>query len=170
MYVPAYRRTFCVWTVEARGRPERPGLGLGLEAGGAGCAGMALRVPSRTFLESLQALWAREMLTGVYRPRWLPAQEDEGGERTVLAFVAERRHPQYAAGLGEDERAACIASARGELGSCREYLENSVHALQAAGIRDPGLEAMMDRVRALAGDGRRGGGDAAGLSRHAPAD
>ena len=151
LYLPGYRRVFCVWTVQARGRPERPGLGLGLEAGAPGCGGMALRIPSAHLMESLQALWAREMLTGVYVPRWLRGQREDGNAQTVLSFVADCRHPQYAGGLSDDERAACIASARGELGSCLEYLEHSVSALRGAGITDPYLDAMMDRVHAAAG-------------------
>ena len=152
-YLPGYRRTFCVWTVQARGRPECPGLGLGLEEGGPGCEGMALQLPLARLNESLQALWLREMLTGIYSPCWLRGREEGGGSRTVLAFVADRRHPQYASGLGDEERAACIASARGELGSCLEYLEQSVSALRAAGIADPYLDDMMDRVRGAQGHG-----------------
>ena len=116
---------------------------------------MALRVPSEPRLEALRALWSREMLTGVYRPCWLAGEDEAGRERIALAFVADPAHPQYAHGLNDDRRAACIASARGELGSCLEYLENSVSALRAAGIRDPGLDAMMDRVRRVAGGTQR---------------
>ena len=148
LFLPGYRRAFCVWTVQARGRPERPGLGLGLEEGGPGCEGMALQLPLPRLTESLQALWSREMLTGIYSPCWLRGREEDGTLRTVLAFVADRRHPQYASGLDDDERAACIASARGELGSSLEYLEQSISALRLAGIADPCLEDMMARVRA----------------------
>lgn len=150
LFLPGYRRAFCVWTVQARGRPECPGLGLGLEAGGPGCEGMALQVSTARLAVSLEALWAREMLTGVYRPRWLCGQWENGEEQSVLAFVADPCHPQYAGGLSDDERAACIASARGELGSCLEYLEHSVSALRGAGITDPYLDAMRDRVRGAA--------------------
>lgn len=151
LYLPGYRRTFCIWTVQARGRPECPGLGLGLEAGGSGCDGIALQVPLTRLMESLVALWAREMLTGVYLPHWLSTQGGDGTSRTVLAFVADPRHPQYAGGLSDDERAACIASAHGELGSSLEYLEQSISALRAAGIADPCLDDMMARVRAAEG-------------------
>ena len=151
LYLPGYRRAFCIWTVQARGRPERPGLGLGLVAGGDGCEGVALKVPPGRRMESLRALWSREMLTGVYRPRWLSGRDEAGAAHEVLAFVADPAHPQYARGLTEDERAACIASARGELGTCLEYLENSVSALRAAGIEDPDLDAMTERVRRAAG-------------------
>ena len=151
LHLPGYRRAFCVWTVQARGRPERPGLGLGLEAGGTGCEGLALRIPPASRDESLRALWSREMLTGIYAPCWLSGTQAGGGRRTVLAFVVDRRHPQYAGGPGDDERAACIACATGELGSCLEYLEQSVSALRAAGIVDPYLDAMMARVHRVGG-------------------
>ena len=147
-FLPEHRRAFCIWTVEARGRPERPGLGLGLERGGAGCHGVALQVPRRRTCESLCRLWEREMLTGVYAPRWLGART-ACGPQAVLAFVAAPGHPQYAGGLDDEERAACIARARGTLGSCLEYLERTVDALEAAGITDPDLAGMRDRVRTM---------------------
>lgn len=145
-YLPECRRAFCIWTVEARGRPERPGLGLGLEAGGPGCHGVALRVPRAGARESLRRLWEREMLTGVYAPRWMSAHAARG-RLAVLAFVADPGHPQYAGGLDDEARAACIARARGTLGPCLEYLERSVEALEAAGIADPELALMLARVR-----------------------
>ena len=145
-YLPECRRAFCVWTVEARGRPERPGLGLGLEEGGPGCHGVALRVPRARVRESLRRLWEREMRTGVYAPRWRSAHVARG-RQAVLAFFADPGHPQYAGGLGDEARAACIARARGVLGSCLEYLERTVEALEAAGIADPELARMLARVR-----------------------
>ena len=138
-----------MWTVQARGRPERPGLGLGLEAGESGCDGVALQVPAARRAESLEALWEREMLTGIYEPRWLCARGAGHAIHPVLAFVADPGHPQYAGGLGDEERAACIATAHGELGSCFDYLDHSVSALRAAGIVDPGLDSMLARVRVV---------------------
>ena len=68
-----YRRAFCFWTVSARGTPERPGLGLGLEAApGARCGGVALRIAGATEAADIERLWAREMYTAVYRPAWVP--------------------------------------------------------------------------------------------------
>ncbi len=151
LHLPGYRRTFCVWTVQARGRPECPGLGLGLEEGASGCDGVAMRVPSDRLMDSLRALWEREMLTGIYRPRWLTGSDEGRGSQAVLAFVADPRHPQYARRLDDDARAACIARARGELGTCLEYLEQSVIALRRAGITDPYLDEMMDKARRVAG-------------------
>ena len=148
-YLPDCRRAFCVWTVEARGLPERPGLGLGLEEGGPGCHGIALQVPRARMHESLCRVWAREMWTGIYAPRWLAANTARG-RQAVLAFVADPRHPQYAGRLSDEARAACIAGARGELGSCLEYLERTVAALEAAGIADAYLTGMLARARSRA--------------------
>ena len=66
-----FRRAFCFWTVSARGTPERPGLGLGLEAApGARCGGVALKIDGATETADIERLWAREMYTAVYRPAW----------------------------------------------------------------------------------------------------
>nr|MCS5575046.1 gamma-glutamylcyclotransferase [Pseudomonadales bacterium] len=42
-----YQRRFCVYTVEARGTPDLPGLGLGLEPGPGLCSGVLLSIPHR---------------------------------------------------------------------------------------------------------------------------
>ena len=141
-----YRRSFCVWTVEARGTPERPGLGLGLvPAAGERCEGVALALAPSGRDEALAALWEREMLTGVYRPAWLPLAT-EGGGIVALAFVVDRFHPQHAGELDAADAARCIARARGRLGPCRDYLLATVRALAAEGIEDAGLSALVGLV------------------------
>ncbi|MDA0262014.1 MAG: gamma-glutamylcyclotransferase, partial [Proteobacteria bacterium] len=64
-----YHRSFCVWTQLARGTPERPGLALGLVAGGA-CRGIAYRIKRRLAADMFDRVWRREMFTGCYAPRW----------------------------------------------------------------------------------------------------
>ncbi len=56
-----------------RGTPQTPGLVFALLPGGA-CRGVVFRLRREHADEELERLWAREMPTGVYDPRWLPAR------------------------------------------------------------------------------------------------
>jgi len=143
-----YARRFCIWTSLARGTPERPGLALGLEAAVGRCPGVAFRLDPAELDEALEALWEREMVTGIYEPQWL-AMETAAGPVTALAFVVDRRHRQYAGALPQETAAAVIAGANGKFGSCRDYLANTVSALRASGHPDPELEALLEAVQAL---------------------
>src|SRR5271166_4937166 len=53
-----WHRSFCVYSHRYRGTPERPGLVLGLDRGGA-CRGMAFRVPTSEVGAALGYLWDR---------------------------------------------------------------------------------------------------------------
>ena len=144
-----YQRRFSVWTVEARGTPEQPGLGLGLQQNDdADCSGLLLQLPQQTAAreQALQAIWEREMLTGIYRPCWLDVETAES-TLTALAFIVDTKHPQYAADLSEIEQAKYIHSAVGVLGTCRDYLDSTVTALSEAGFDDLSLLQLRDKVR-----------------------
>ncbi len=142
-----HRRAFNVWSMLARGTPDRPGLGLGLEPGGA-CSGVAFRLDETSLEADLKALWAREMHNGIYVPEWLTVTADSG-PFTALCFVADPTHPQYAGALPDADAAAVIAHAEGKFGSCRDYLASTVHALSAHGFPDATLNSMLDRVEEL---------------------
>jgi cation transport protein ChaC len=143
-----YARRFSIWTSLARGTPERPGLAMGLEAAAGRCPGIAFRLDPAQLDEAMEALWEREMVTGIYEPRWLLV-ETERGPLTALAFVVDQSHRQYAGKLPQDTAAAIIAGANGKFGSCRDYLANTVAALRAAGYPDAELEALLDAVQNL---------------------
>ncbi len=146
--LPTHRRAFNVWSMLARGTPDRPGLGLGLESGGT-CSGVAFRLDDATLEKDLDTLWAREMHSGLYLPEWLPVASDEGS-LTALCFVADTDHPQYAGALPDDDVVAVIAAAEGKFGSCREYLASTVRALETHGFTDAALQSILDRVEAMA--------------------
>ncbi len=140
--LPGYRRSFCVWTAHARGAPDNPGLGLGLVRDAAGaCEGVALRLDPGADPAELEALWAREMWTGVYQPLWRPV--DTASEAaTALVFAVDPDHPQYSGLLSSAETAALIATAHGKFGSCRDYLFNTARSLHEYGIGDAELDAL----------------------------
>ncbi|WP_366556079.1 gamma-glutamylcyclotransferase [Aquibaculum sediminis] len=137
-----YHRRFCVFSLRYRGTPERPGLVLGLAPGGA-CRGMAFRVPASDGEEVLDYLWEREMVTGVYRPRWLRVDTPQGPAH-ALSFVADPGHGQYCR-LNAESTAALIRQGVGQRGPCRDYLINTERHLREMGIRD----RMLTRLIAL---------------------
>lgn len=146
--VPGWRRGFCVWTLLARGTPERPGLALALDRGGA-CDGVAFRIAAAEVDDALRQVWDREMFTGIYRPRWLSVTID-GAEVDAIVFTVARAHPQYAGALPPDTAARYIARAHGENGACRDYLANTVRHLARLGIDEPDLRDLLRRVDEIA--------------------
>ncbi len=144
--VRGWHRRFCLWLKAGRGTPESPGLMLALDRGGS-CRGVAFRLPDGQVEEELLILWRREMLSGSYEARWLDAHSPEGPMR-VITFVANRRHDRFTNLLSDEEVADRIAVARGPLGSCIEYLRNTVEHLEALGFRDASLERIRRRVDA----------------------
>jgi len=132
-----YHRAFCVYSSRYRGTPEKPGLVLGLNRGGA-CRGIAYMVAPHQTGNALETLWTREMRRRTYRPRLL--QVDAAGERVrALTFVADPAHPSYAGRLPLDEIAALIERGVGARGANIEYLINTLRHLEALGVRDPAL-------------------------------
>jgi len=145
-----FHRSFCVFSHRYRGTPEVPGLVLGLDRGGS-CRGLAFRVPAGEGEEVLDYLYAREMITGVYHPSWRAAKTDQGSV-SAITFVVDRAHRQYAGGLSHDEMVGLILQGHGARGPCMEYLENTVHHLQALGLRDRALERLLKEAKARRAD------------------
>ena len=144
-----YVRELCIWTQEARGTPDRPGLGLGLTRDSqAICHGVAHRIEAADQAAALDALWEREMLTGIYEPKWIHLQ-CEAGPLQALAFTVVNEHPQYAGRIPLAIQAQIVAHARGELGSCLDYVANTLSALNHAGVDEPTLETVYRLARKL---------------------
>ncbi|MGD1877836.1 MAG: gamma-glutamylcyclotransferase [Kiloniellaceae bacterium] len=145
--VRGLHRSFCIYSHRYRGTPQVPGLVLGLDRGGS-CQGMVFRVPAAEAEAVLDYLDEREMVTGVYHPTWRRA-ETEAGAVTAMTFVVDRHHRQYAGGLDHDAMVALILQGRGNRGLCLDYLQNTVHHLQALGLRDRALERLLKEARRL---------------------
>ena len=136
-------RALCVYSFVHRGTPEKPGLVLGLDRGGA-CRGIAFRVAERRRAATVAYLRAREQVTSVYREVmrsvWL---ENEPRQRvSALAYVVDRGHVQYAGRLSMAEQLRHVHQGHGQSGANREYVISTVRAIEAEGFRDTQLHRL----------------------------
>ena len=148
--VEGWRRSFCFWMPLGRGTPELPGLMLALERGG-DCEGIAYRLAPDQVRSELAILWNREMLAGVYQPRWVPTTLRDGRTVTAVTFVVDTAHCQYCGDLPIERAAHHIAFAEGRRGACRDYLANTAAHARALGIHDPYIEELVRARRRAAG-------------------
>ncbi|MDB5598401.1 MAG: putative cation transport protein chaC-related [Xanthobacteraceae bacterium] len=141
-------RSLCVYSFVHRGTPERPGLVLGLDRGGA-CRGMAFRVVAAKRAETIAYLRAREQVTMVYReavrPVWL--KNDARKRVRALCYMVDRGHAQYAGRLPIDEQVHFVRQGHGQAGPNREYVLASVTALEQLGYRDTELHQVAERLK-----------------------
>jgi cation transport protein ChaC len=133
-----YHRALCVFSHVHRGTPQRPGLVLGLDRGGR-CHGVAFQVAAEEAAETVAYLRAREQVTGVYVERRLPVRLDGGGTVEALTYVVDRRHPQYAGRLPEDELLRLVRQGVGVSGANPDYVRQTHAHLVEMGVTDPVL-------------------------------
>ena len=132
-----YHRSFCLYSRDYRGTPERPGLVLGLDHGGS-CRGVACLLPPGRVGETLDRIWAREMTGRVYDMRAVSLRTRQGAV-IAHACIVRRQSPDYAGRLPVEEAARLLANAVGGRGSGRDYLAGTLRHLDALGIRDRSL-------------------------------
>src|ERR1700743_3212079 len=136
-------RALCVYSFVHRGTPEKPGLVLGLDRGGA-CRGVVFRVTAAARKETVAYLRAREQVTSVYREVmrsvWL---ENEPRQRvSALAYVVDRGHVQYAGRLPLAEQLRHVIQGHGRSGNNRDYVLSTVKSIEAQGFRDGQLHQL----------------------------
>lgn len=144
--VHGYHRGFRIRLTHGRGSADTPGLMLGLDPGGT-CNGMGLRIGRDNLEYELLMVWRREMLTGVYQPRWVWLRTEQG-RLPALTFVTDTRSRNYCGALGATDVVRLLATGRGVLGSCAEYLANTVADLDKHGIHDGRLHDLQRQVTA----------------------
>jgi cation transport protein ChaC len=142
-----YRRCFCIYSVHHRGTPERPGMVLGLDRGGA-CEGIAYRVTPAAAAATVRYLRAREQINGVYREAHLPVEliKVPRQETMALTYIVERAHPSYAGQLPLAKQALLIRGAKGVSGTGLDYLINTLRHLSELGIRERELERLLRMI------------------------
>jgi cation transport protein ChaC len=145
-----FHRRFCVYSHRYRGTPDTPGLVLGLARGGS-CRGLAYQVPAAEGEAVMDYLYEREMVLGVYDPRWLKVALDDGRVVHAAGFVVDPTHPQYAGRLSLDAMADLILQGEGKGGTCLDYLRNTVHHLEALDMHDRALHRLLRHVERRCG-------------------
>jgi glutathione-specific gamma-glutamylcyclotransferase len=144
-----YHRDLSIWSVFARGTPDCPGLGFGLEEKpGTLCDGIVFTLPKTTTEADLMPLWEREMWTGSYSAEWVSVAVD-GVEVAAMTFVVLPDHFQYAGGLHLMEKARYISAASGKYGTCYDYVADTVREMKAQGIEDEDLDDLMKAVERI---------------------
>ena len=136
-------RALCVYSFDHRGTPEKPGLVLGLDRGGA-CRGVAFRVARRLRGKTVEYLRGREQTTNVYREVlrsvWLG---NEPRQRvSALTYVVDHGHVQYAGRLSLAEQLRLVQQGHGRSGNNRDYVLSTVRSIEAQGFRDEQLHRL----------------------------
>ncbi len=144
--VHGWHRALKMWSRINRGTPERPGLVFALLNGGS-CQGVAMRVPQAHVPAALESLWAREMPSKVYLPRWVNGQTEKGVVR-ALTFILPRAHPNHTGKLSDEQYRAIFADRiGGRYGHTLEYAQTTLASFRQWGIRDPALERLVQLAK-----------------------
>ncbi|MGG6266416.1 gamma-glutamylcyclotransferase [Leptolyngbya sp. AN03gr2] len=142
--IHGWHRSFCLRTPVGRGTPENPGLVLALESGGS-CRGIAYRIAPEQLATELLLLWRREMVAGAYIPRWVKVWT-AGTFIDAITFTINPTHPMYDPHLSVEQVATTIATAGGALGSCSDYLSQTIQGLAEHQIVDRSLLNLKKRA------------------------
>jgi len=141
------RRAFCIYSVHHRGTYARPGLVLGLAPGGS-VRGMAYRVAPADWAATYAYLLEREQPTETYVEARRFVRLADGRRVEALVFLSDVHHPQWAGALSLERQAELIAGATGLSGRNVDYLRDLVEHLEAEGIHDRTMSALLERVEA----------------------
>lgn len=141
-------RALCIYSHVHRGTPEKPGLVLGLDLGGA-CRGVAYRVAQQNRAKVIDYLRGREQVTSVYREAMRSVILLGDNERRVsaLCYMIDRGHVQYAGRLDLATQLHLVRQGHGQSGPNREYVLSTVQALENLGLRDRDLHLLAEKLK-----------------------
>jgi len=140
-------RALCVYSFVHRGTPERPGLVLGLDRGGM-CRGIAFRVAAIARAGTIDYLRSREQVTSVYIETMRQIELEEPAKRRVraLCYTVDRSHVQYAGRLTLADSLHYVRQGHGKSGADRDYVLETVRALEALGYRETELHVIAEKL------------------------
>jgi len=147
--LPGLHRSLCVYSHVHRGTPEKPGLVLGLDRGGA-CRGVAFRVVPDKRDAVIAYLRAREQVTMVYKEVARRIDLLDGTARTgsALCYVVDRDHEQYAGVLPTDVQIDMVRHGHGQSGPNDEYVLATLDHMEEIGVTDRRLAVIGRALRA----------------------
>jgi cation transport protein ChaC len=141
-----YHRALCIYSTKYRGTAKRPGLVMGLDRGGS-CKGRAFLLAAADVPKVMNYLYAREMDTGIYTPKFLNVELNDGRKVKAYQFLVRREHEQYAGKLSFDDTVKLVCAGIGPKGSSIEYLQNTLDQLNTMGIEDRLLHNICERAK-----------------------
>jgi len=143
-----WHRSFCIDMESWRATPEQRGLMLALDRGGS-CTGVAYRMPDDDPHGRMVRLLEREMGHAEAFPwlRWLTVRAGSRSFRALTFYCAPPDGDRLIR-LPVCDQVHRLARAVGPVGSCADYLLNTVTHLEALGIRDSYLWKMQALVAA----------------------
>ena len=141
-------RALCVYSFVHRGTPEKPGLVMGLDRGGM-CRGIAYRVAAAKRQETIVYLREREQVTSVYLEtmRRIVLEDEARRQVRALCYAVDRSHVQYAGRLSVDESVHYVRQGHGRSGNNRDYVVETIRALEALGYRETELHLIAERLK-----------------------
>lgn len=141
-------RALCVYSFVHRGTPERPGLVLGLDRGGM-CRGIAYRVAAAARAATIAYLRGREQVTTVYLEtmRQIELEDHARTRLRALCYIVDRSHVQYAGRLSLAESVHHVRQGHGKSGPNRDYVLETVTALEALGYRETDLHLIAAQLQ-----------------------
>jgi glutathione-specific gamma-glutamylcyclotransferase len=141
-------RALCVFSFVHRGTPEKPGLVLGLDRGGM-CRGIAYRVAAAARAKTIGYLRSREQVTSVYVEIMRQIELEDRDRRRVraLCFTVDRSHVQYAGRRTLAESLHYVRQGHGSSGANREYVIETVQALETLGYRESELHIIAESLK-----------------------
>lgn len=141
-----YHRSLCIYSTKYRGTPKKPGLVMGLDRGGS-CKGRAFLLDEVDVPKVMKYLYAREMDTGTYLPKFLPVRLNDGRKVRAYQFLVRREHEQYTGKLSFDDIVKLVCAGVGPKGSSIEYLQNTLDHLNKMGIDDGLLHKIYEKAK-----------------------
>ena len=145
--LPGFHRSLCIYSIRYRGTRERPGLVFGLVPGGK-CEGRAFEVAGRDWPGVLEYLRERE--GDVYHQMFNEVHLSDGRRVEALTFVADEGHRQYAGRLDMEKQLELVDGARGDTGSNRDYILNTLRHFLELGIDDEYLFSLGKKLNGRA--------------------